>query len=127
MFGHFFLKKKTLGYRVARERFFLKRNSVVTGNGSSDNCQKCMGPLLFSRVIVDHMRNRNRIWKSRFHLLFLSGPFAVFLDVVEINSSMLGICVFLYSVILFSFRESRAIFTDLSFLLVIIAGLTKQF
>ena len=39
---------------------------------------------------------------------------------------MLGICAFLLMVISLSFRESNAIFTDLSFFSVITAGLTKQ-
>ena len=43
------------------------------------------------------------------------------------SSSLFGICVFRFTGISFSFRESKAIFTDLSFFTVITAGLTKQF
>ena len=40
---------------------------------------------------------------------------------------MLGTCAFLFTVISFKFLESSAIFTDSSFLIVMTAGLTKQF
>ena len=49
-----------------------------------------------------------------------------FLDILDINSSMFGICAFRLIVASFNFLESIAILIDLSFFTVSTAGLTKQ-
>ena len=84
---------------------------------------KCIGPLLSLRVLVGRTRSRGRILRSK----FVGWSVRQFLEIREIISSMFGICTFLLIVVSFNFCESRAIFTDLSFLIVMTAGLTKQF
>ena len=69
------------------------------------------------------MRNPSRILKS---ILGLLGRL-FFFEILEINSSVFGICAFRFTVICLGFLEPSAIFTDLSFFTVMTAGLTKQF
>ena len=42
-------------------------------------------------------------------------PSAIFLDILDINSSIFGICAFLFTVISLSFRESKAVVTVVCF------------
>ena len=74
-------------------------------------------------VLIGHMRSRGQILRSQFRRLVRP----LFSWKFSILTSIFGICAFLLLVISFNFLESRAIFTDLSFFIVITAGLTKQF